>query len=113
MDDLELKDLGQYYDTESYSNVLGFKVTDGIGYIMQNGYSWFVTDFLAVAKFNENIKKEEFVVIRLELDQDKGKMIVSDGNEKILYTQNYKYTDAKRELTLYLTDKVLMLNGEY
>jgi len=113
-DDLTLKDLNQYYGTENYYNVMGVKVTDGIAYIMKNGYSWFVTDFLSlVITKHESIKDEEFLSIKLKLDGTKGLMEITDGNEKILYTQNYKYTNAKTELNLYFTNEVLLLSGEY
>ena len=47
-EDLELKDLGQYYGTTQYYNIMGVNITDGVEYIMKNGYSWFVTDTIAV-----------------------------------------------------------------
>jgi len=114
-DDLSLKELGHFTGSEGYFNVMGFKATDGIGYIMKNGYSWFVTDFLAVAMFRKDKewKDEEFICIKLEVKDKKAKMIVTDGNEKELYTQKYKYTNAEKDLTLYLCDDVLLLAGEY
>lgn len=114
-DDLTLKDLNQYYGTEGYYNVMGVKVTDGINYIIQNGYSWFVTDFISlVITKHESIKDEEFLSVKLKLEGDKqGFMIVTDGNEKQLYNQYYQYTDAKINLNLFYTDGVLMLSGEY
>jgi hypothetical protein len=112
-DDLELKDLNQFIGTEQYHNVMGTNVTDGIAYIMNNGYSWFVTDFLAVAMCDEKIKTEEFISVKLKLDGDKGKMIVTDGNDNKIYTQDYEWTNAKEELDLFYTNKVLLLSGEY
>jgi hypothetical protein len=116
--DLELKSLDNYYGSEHYYNVLGFNVTDGINYIMQNGYSWFVTDSLAVVMSESKVLKylidENFLTIKLLLkDNKKAVMIITDGNDNILYTQKYEYTDAKRELTLYFIDNVLLLNSEY
>ena len=109
--DLELKELGQYTGTEKYLNIMGINVTDGIGYIMENGYSWFVTDCIAVIKTKLN--KKGFLSIKLKLNKDKVDMIITDGNEKILYKQHYEYTDAKKELMLFYTDGVLMLDKEY
>jgi hypothetical protein len=40
-------------------------------------------------------------------------MTIDDGNGNMLYTQDYDYTDAKRELKLYYTDGVILLPGEY
>jgi len=114
-DDLTLKDLNQYYGTEQYHNVMGVNVTDGINYIIQNGYSWFVTDFISLVK-HESIKEQEFLSIKLKLNTHGNKtalMEITDGNENILYTQRYDYTNAKRELNLYFTNEVLLLSGEY
>ena len=114
-DDLTLKDLNQYYGTEQYHNInFGtYSLTDGIIYLMKNGYSWFVTDFISVGMNKKEIQKQEFVAIKLKIKDNKAEMIVTDGNEKILYTQKYEWTNAKKEFNLYLTNNVLMLSGEY
>jgi hypothetical protein len=112
-DDLELKELDQFIGTEGYLGVMGANCTDGVAYVMRNGYSWFVTDFIAVAKTHEKVKTEEFVCVDLKLDGTKAKMKVTDGNDNKLYEQDYDYTDAKRELKLFYTNNVLMLAREY
>lgn len=112
MKELELEQLEQYRGTEKYIGVLGANVTDGVAYVMESGYSWFVTDFLAVRKTGKMLG-QEFLAVKLVVDGSKAKMVVTDGNEKVLYTQKYDYTDAKRNITLYFTDNVLLLEGEY
>ena len=62
---------------------------------------------------DEKITAEEFISVKLKLDGDKGKMIVTDGNDKVLYTQEYGYSDAQKELDLFYTNKVLLLSREY
>lgn len=116
--DLTLNNLSQYYGTEQYHKISLFpniKLTDGIMYIMQNGYSWFVTDALSVIVCKKEIREQEFLSIKLNvLPQIKqASLIITDGNENILYKQDYEYTDAKRDLNLFFTDSVLMLSGEY
>ncbi len=106
-----MKDLDSFIGTIEYHDVMGTNVTDGIVYIMNNGYSWFVTDAISVIKIK--LKKEDFLAIKLKLDKDSAKMIIEDGNEKTLYEQKYKWTNAKKELTLFWTDGVLMLSSEY
>lgn len=114
VDDLFLKELNYYTGSECYHNVLNTNVTDGVAYVMKNGYSWFVTDALAVIKCDEKVKTEEFLAIKLKLlGETQAVMEISDGNNKVLYLQNYNYTTAKKELTLYFTNKVLLLSGEY
>lgn len=113
--DLELPGLEQFCGTENYYGIwLGTNATDGIKYIMDNGYSWFVTDSISVIKTDEKLKREEFLVIELKLLGDgNAKMVISDGNDNILYEQKYEWTDAKRELNLYFQNNVIFLSGEY
>jgi hypothetical protein len=112
-DDLSLKQLNQYFGTERYYNVFDFNVTEGINYIMNNGYSWFVTDVLSVVLFNKEIQSQEFLSIKLKVLNNKAEVTITNGNDKILSKYKYKYTDAERDLNLYLTNNVLMLSSEY
>jgi len=120
--DLELKALNQFYGTQQYYRYMGVLLTDGIRYIMENGYSWFVTDAIAVIvahpKIRRHLQKEDFLTIKLKLNKDKdgyttADMIMEDGNHNRLYRQHYDITDAKRELKLFYTGNVLMLSSEY
>jgi len=111
-DDLELKELEQFIGSQSYVNVFGMKCTEGITYIMSNGYGWFVTDMIVmiIAEY----KDEEFLAVKLKLDGDnKAIATIEDGNGMVFYTQKYEYTDAKKDLTLFCCDNVLMLSSEY
>jgi len=113
--DLTLKDLGQFFGTQAYHKIwMNTTATDGIVYIMQNGYSWFITDAISVFKTKANLLGQDFLAIKLKLKGSNGaKMVITDGNEKILYQQEYKYTDAKKEFTLYYLNDVLIYSGEY
>ena len=113
-DDLKLTELGYFSGTEQYHKVLNTNVTDGIKYIMDNGYSWLVTDMLIAIMGTPKLSQEEFIAIKLKVAEHKAVVTVEDGNNNILYTQRYDYTDAEvKELMLFLTDNVLMLSGEY
>jgi hypothetical protein len=112
-DGLHLTDLAQYYGTEQYHRISPFKslATDGVVYIMQNGYSWFVTDSLAVIE--HKLSSQEFLHVRLMLVPGAGvKVTIDDGNGKILHTQSYPVSSAKRDLDLFWEGGVLMLVGE-
>jgi len=116
MADLELKQLNQFYGTQQYFNCLGALVTEGVKYIMDNGYAWFVTDALAVIKAHpdKRLRAEPFLVVRLKKTaENEADLTIDDGNENVLYTQHYGFTDAKREPKLYFADNVLMLSNEY
>lgn len=110
---LELPHLGQFTGSEYYTNIMGANVTEGVMYVMACGYSWFVTDFLVVAKMHQNLKRQEFLLVKLVLDGTEGKMVVTDGNNNVFYTQEYKYTNAKVGFQMFFTDNVLLLVGEY
>lgn len=113
-DDLTLKNLDSFRGTENYHSVLGADVTDGVAYIMNNGYSWFVTDAIAVIK--NKLWDEDFLAVKLKIYKKgkyEAKMTIEDGNEKVLYEQNYNFTTAKKELLLFWNDGVLMLSSEY
>ena len=112
--DLELRDLAAYTGTENYyRGWLNVLLTDGVKYVMRNGYSWFVNDAISVI-VGKGWRNADFLAVRLKLMGDnKAKMIIDDGNGNVLYTQKYELTDAKRELTLYYSHNVLMLSSEY
>lgn len=117
MSDLELKQLGQYYCSEVYYNVMGIKVTDGIKYLMDNGYAWVVTDSIAVIQGVAKVKAEPFLVVRLKrCGENEADITIDDGGKgepaKVLYRQHYGFTDAKKDLKMYCEDGVLMLPSE-
>ena len=113
--DLELKALNSFIGTTEYYRVMGALVTEGVKYIMDNGYGWLVTDALAVICFKPTLRNADFLVVRLNVDTEKAEadMIIDDGNGNILHKQHYKFTDAKRSLKLYYQRGVLMLSSEY
>jgi len=112
--DLGLKGLGSFIGTQNYYAALGANVTDGVKYIMDNGYAWLVTDSLAVIKCRADLREQPFLVVRLTRTGDQeADLTIDDGNENVLYTQHYDYTDARRDVKLYFADNVLMLSNEY
>jgi len=116
-DDLELKDLEQFSRSEEYHKINPFNPnqlgTDGIAYIMKNGYSWFVSDMAIAIGSNPKLKGQEFLSVKLKVNPDKtATATIDDGNGNVLYKQLYKYTDAKRDLKLFYRDNVMMLSGD-
>ncbi len=117
--DLNLANLGMYYGTEQYHKLVPFirtVVTDGVKYIMDNGYSWFVTDTLIEIEHSDKCLKEDFIAIKLEVNVEKktAKIYITEGNNlNLIPIRDIEYTDAKRDLTLYLINDVLMLMSEY
>ncbi len=74
--DLELRSLDNFHGSENYYHLMGgFNATDGVYYIMENGYSYFVTDSIAVLKAHPRLKQylsgDDFVVVKLQPLPDK------------------------------------------
>jgi len=113
--DLELKSLNEFYGSEHYYRLMGgINATDGVHYIMENGYAWMVTDVAAILRMEQKVRGQDFVVVRLKLlPTGKAKVVYEDGNDNVLFEQSYDFTDAKKELELFFADEVIMLAGEY
>jgi hypothetical protein len=112
--DLELRDLNQYCGTEKYHNVMGMNTTDGIQYIMKNGYSWFITDLICNIRFVKGLKEQEFLSIKLVINADKSAtMLITDGNDNVLHKQEYGFTNGKKEFQLFYENGVLLYSGEH
>jgi Family of unknown function (DUF6876) len=113
--DLELKNLSNFYGSEHYYRLMGgINATDGVHYIMENGYSWMVSDAAVILRMEPKVRGQDFVVVRLKLlPEGKAKVIYEDGNDNTLFEQSYDFTDAKKELELFFTDNVILLASEY
>ncbi len=112
--DLELQDIEQFTGSEElYSLGLPyrFKITEGVKYIMDNGYSWLVTDAAAIIKYK--LRNEPFITIKLSLNEHGADVIYDDGNGNILYRQAYRWTDAKKNIKLFYDSGIFMLPTEY
>ena len=115
VDDLHLKELPYFYGTEHYhrmSPMFKTVVTDGVYYVMQNGYSWFVTDALVIIEKKLVCSGELFLSVKLILGAP-ARLQITDGNTHKLHTQKYEFTDAKTNRDLFWCDGVLMLASEY
>ena len=119
--------LNDFHGTEQYHFNPFFKninYTDGIKFIGDNKASWLITDILAVLSHEPSVKREYenggFISIKVLFDGDKATATYTDGNDEVLFSQKYEYTDFlkyfeidKNELILFYTNGVLMLGGEY
>lgn len=112
--DLELKELGYYTGTEHHWKGMWGVYSDGVKYVIENGYGWFVNDAQIVIRMKPRLRREPFLTVELKLNEDgTAKTIITDGNENVLYTQNYAYTDAKREVKLYCENGIMILPSEH
>ena len=100
-----------------YKGFLNVVYTDGIHALIEHNVAWLVTDVSVICKMN--LKTEVFISITLTIKEDKTAIVTyTDGNKKILFKQEYKYTDFEnqtglKELKMFYTNNTLMLAGEY
>ena len=91
--DLELKELPYYTCTEHHYKSIWGKYTDGVKYIMNNGYAWFVTDAQIVIRMKPKLRAEEFLTVELKLKEDStAQTVITDGNGNILYLKIIRWS---------------------
>lgn len=113
-EDLELSELQYFTCTEAYHKIMNVDCTDGIMYLMNNGHAWVVTDAICQLRSSGALKGEEFVTIKLMIQNHKAIMEYSDGNGNVIIMQKYGYTDSEASsVKMFYTNNVLMLAGEY
>lgn len=89
------------------------RYTEGISFVGRKA-SWLVTDVLSIVEHHPRVRRHPFVSVHITVLDNKAVFKYTDGNENTLFTQRYKYTDLDDiELTLFATNGVLMLAGEY
>ncbi len=109
-------DLSQFYGSENlYFNPMfkAIKYTEGVKYIGDNGASWLVTDILCFLSNLKKLQGQEFLHIVLTVADGKGKLTFDDGNENVLFTSKYEYTDFPlNKVSFYCEYNTLMLVSE-
>ena len=110
-----LIDLNQYTGTEQYYKLSAFgnfSCTDGVKYVADEAGAYWLID--AIASYQPNLKFHEFQCWKLTLEGNHNATLTcTDGDDTILATQAIDFTDFPQDITLYLTNKVLMLTSEY
>ena len=113
---LTKEELSNFTGTEQYHRltILPLNCTDGIAYVAEKGKAFWLIDAIASYQTKEFQNKYPFQVWTLKVKDNKGMLHASDGNDNLIQTQSIPYTDFPlKEITLYLTDNVLLLPSEY
>lgn len=123
----------KHYTEEEFSNAIagfigteqwhpsgyGFTLTDGVQFLVTNGgrgdsTAYWLIDVVFSYQFEPAVKKERFQVYKFKRNGDGLDLVITDGNETVLGTQNIEYSDLRvDELTLWFVDGVLILPSEY
>ena len=95
--------------------------TEGVQYLADRfGCYWLLDRILIEASLNKNLSKEDFQVWTLSREvtltrKELGFVLsCTDGNGRVLFSESIEYSDfAAGKVTLWLTDRVLLLPSEY
>jgi hypothetical protein len=89
--------------------------TEGVDYLAKEAHALWLIDNIAWSGLDAKVRHQEFVVWKLSVNADKTATLVGDdGDGHELLRQHVPWTDFPlEEITLYLTDKVLLLTSEY
>lgn len=91
----------------------GINYTFGVRYLMHNGAAWLIEAILSHCLHNKAVKKEEFIVATLKVNDTKGILTFDDGNDNVVARQVIEYTDFPlNEISFYLENGILMIPSE-
>lgn len=96
-----------------YPNLI---ITEGVKFLCEEAHCYWLMDVIWSYQTYPAIRNEVFQVYTLLVDlaTQEGQILCTDGNEAQLFNQKLPFTDFPLEsLTLYYTDQVVMLPGEY
>ena len=109
-------ELMQFTGTEFYhKHPLGIMSTDGIDYLCQNCACFWLIDAVASWQFDKKVRKIEFKVFRLKVNEDKSAvLIIEDGNYNKIAQQIISYTDFPlEEIDLWFANGICYLPSEH
>jgi len=96
-----------------YHNII---ITDGVKFLCEQAQCFWLIDCIFSYQTLEKVTAEPFQVIDLtvDLEQQTGLIIVTDGNEQELMRQKLDYTDFPlSHIRLYYADQTVLLPREY
>ena len=112
-------DLRQFTGSEHWYRhalVPGILFTDGAKYLADQAGAYWLLDEIALAqKFNARVAAEAFQLWRLTVTPAHTAILAcEDGNGRAVFTKAIAYTDFPLpEITLYYTDRTILLPSEY
>jgi hypothetical protein len=106
--------LAGFYGSESYAKYGQSLLTDGIQYLAQAAECFWFLDIINSIQHLPKVKNEYFQTFKLTIKNNKAKVICTDGNDNVLYTQNIEYTDFPLDtITLWRVNGTIMNPSEY
>ena len=112
-----LSNLPQFTDTENwhkFSILSKLLATDGAMYVAKSCGAFWLLDIIVSFQRMPKVQREPFQVYKLTVKDGKGIVTVEDGNNNEIHSQKIPFTDFPLdEITLWVTNNVVMLPSEY
>jgi hypothetical protein len=111
--------LEQFTGTQNhYKHLLGILYTDGIKHLAEEAGAYWLIDAIASWQISPKVKRDpmlqEIQFWKLRVNNNSAILTCERDEDDIVLTQEIDYTDFPLEsVTLYLTNRVLMLPSEY
>lgn len=105
--------MGSEHFYRIYPNVI---ITEGVKFLCEQAQCFWLVDAIFSYQTIKNVAKEPFQVIDLtvDLENQTGLIVVTDGNGVELTRQELEYTDfLLSKIRLYYTDQTVLLPREY
>ena len=110
-------ELKQFTGTEQfYKNPLfpNYVYTDGIKYLAETAGAYWLIDYVLSNQLNLSIKNEPFQVWKIKVKDNSAIIRVEDGDKHLVKQFKLGFTDFPLdEITIWLTDRTLLLPSEY
>jgi hypothetical protein len=115
---LTASDLAQFSGTDQWfrHNLMrDITYTSGVQYLAEHGGAYWLVDKVATLQLDPKVRAEEFQVWKLTTREDgRATLTCDDGNGRIVHSEEIDWTDFPLDqVTLYFTDKVILLPSEY
>ncbi|MFK7748520.1 MAG: DUF6876 family protein [Kordia sp.] len=101
----------QYYKNPLFSS---FVFTDGVKYLAEQAEAYWLIDYVMSNQYDLYLAIEPFQIWTIKVTNNQANIVVEDGNGKELKKYNIAFTDFPLdEITLWFTDRTLLLPSEY
>lgn len=88
--------------------------TRGVAAFLEENKCYWIFDCIKSYQAVSEVAEEEFLTIELTVEDSKGHIVVTDGNENTLHTQDIPYTDFPRpSVKFFQRGGIVMFPDEY
>ena len=113
-----MTDLSQFTGTETWWKhpiFRSYTYTDGVKYVADSCKAYWLIDAILSHQGNKKVSKQEFQVWKLTKQGDESWILAcEDGNNHKVVDQVIQFSDFPlNTITIWLTDRVLLLPSEY